>query len=116
VRGREAGLSDDGIDQGERQRGHFESVSWIRWSACLFFICFRIVCLVFIPYLISRVPTDIVCVIDRSGSMSGTNITLCKHTLTFIVSQLKETDNLGVLVSFFRGAIVSFSISRDRYL
>lgn len=47
---------------------------------------------------LNRAPTDIVCVIDRSGSMDGTKIELCRHTLTFVVSQLKETDSLGIVV------------------
>jgi len=47
----------------------------------------------------SRAPIDIVCVIDRSGSMAGQKLELVKKTLSFMVDQLKSEDNLA-LVTF----------------
>lgn len=47
----------------------------------------------------NRAPIDIICVIDRSGSMSGQKIELVKKTLCFMVEQLKELDKIS-LVSF----------------
>eukprot|EP01115_Flamella_aegyptia_P003481 TRINITY_DN1606_c0_g1_i2.p1 TRINITY_DN1606_c0_g1~~TRINITY_DN1606_c0_g1_i2.p1 ORF type:complete len:86 (-),score=17.34 TRINITY_DN1606_c0_g1_i2:118-375(-) len=35
-----------------------------------------------------RSPLDLICVVDRSGSMSGSKIELTKQTLEFVVSQL----------------------------
>ena len=42
-------------------------------------------------------PLDIVCVVDHSGSMSGTKMALLHKTLNFIVSQMKSTDRLGIV-------------------
>lgn len=44
----------------------------------------------------SRAPVDIICVIDRSGSMSGERIILAKRTLEFIVNNLTASDRLAV--------------------
>lgn len=46
-----------------------------------------------------RVPLDLICVVDQSGSMSGEKINLLKRTLNYIVEQLNENDRLAV-VSF----------------
>jgi Mg-chelatase subunit ChlD len=46
----------------------------------------------------SRAPIDIVCVIDRSGSMAGTKLDLVKKTLSFMVDQLKDEDNLSLVL------------------
>jgi Mg-chelatase subunit ChlD len=40
----------------------------------------------------SRSACDIVCVIDRSGSMGGEKIELVKKTLIFMLDQLKDDD------------------------
>jgi len=45
-----------------------------------------------------RAPIDIVCVIDKSGSMSGEKIELMKKTLLFMVEQLKEMDKLSLVL------------------
>ncbi|KAG2381503.1 hypothetical protein C9374_006492 [Naegleria lovaniensis] len=47
----------------------------------------------------SHTPADIVCVIDKSGSMSGEKITLVKDTLDFVIGALGPKDRLSI-VSF----------------
>lgn len=44
-----------------------------------------------------RAPVDIVAVIDKSASMKGEKITLVKHILQFILSQLNEHDRLSII-------------------
>jgi len=51
----------------------------------------------------SRVPIDLVCVVDQSGSMSGEKMILLKQTLIYIVEQLNELDRLAI-VSFNKDA------------
>jgi len=46
----------------------------------------------------NRAPIDIVCVIDKSGSMSGEKIELMKKTLLFMVEQLKAIDNISLVL------------------
>ena len=47
----------------------------------------------------ARVPVDVVCVLDRSGSMSGEKLNLCKKTLVFLISNvLSSADRLGLVV------------------
>jgi Mg-chelatase subunit ChlD len=55
----------------------------------------------------SRAPIDIVCVIDKSGSMAGSKMNLLKETLKFLVEQLKEEDQL---------ALVGFDTQVDTHL
>ena len=57
-----------------------------------------------------RKAVDIVCVIDKSGSMSGNPMQLVKETLSFMVSQLKEGDRLS-LVTFGDGATLVFGLT-----
>jgi len=45
----------------------------------------------------SRVPIDLVCVVDQSGSMAGEKINLLKKTLTYITEQLNEFDRLAII-------------------
>ncbi|CAF3700286.1 unnamed protein product [Rotaria sordida] len=45
----------------------------------------------------SRVPIDLVCVVDQSGSMSGDKIVLLKQTLIYIVEQMNEFDRLAII-------------------
>eukprot|EP00795_Rhopilema_esculentum_P005872 gene5872-11198_t len=45
----------------------------------------------------SRAPIDIVAVIDKSGSMSGTKLQLVKTTMEFVVGQLKSDDRLSIV-------------------
>lgn len=45
----------------------------------------------------SRAPIDIVCVIDKSGSMRGDKIELVKKTLIFMVDQLKPCDRIALI-------------------
>jgi Mg-chelatase subunit ChlD len=47
----------------------------------------------------SRVPIDLVCVVDQSGSMGGQKMALLKQTLVYIVEQMSELDRLAI-VSF----------------
>ncbi|CAF3979495.1 unnamed protein product [Rotaria sordida] len=47
--------------------------------------------------LSSRVPIDLVCVVDQSGSMSGEKIALLKQTLVYIVEQMNELDRLAII-------------------
>jgi Mg-chelatase subunit ChlD len=58
----------------------------------------------------SRKSVDIVCVIDKSGSMSGEPMKLVKETLMFMVSQLKDGDKLSV-VTFGDDAYLEFSLT-----
>jgi len=44
-----------------------------------------------------REPVDLIMVVDRSGSMSGTPIRLVKEALKFIVGQLNEKDRFSVV-------------------
>ena len=46
----------------------------------------------------ARPTTDIVLVIDRSGSMNGDKFRLVKHSVNFILSQLDMRDRLAVVV------------------
>lgn len=45
----------------------------------------------------ARKPLDIVVVLDRSGSMSGGKLDMCKKTCDFLLSELKPMDRLGVV-------------------
>ena len=47
----------------------------------------------------TRIPLDLVAVVDRSGSMSGPKLALVKQGLQFIIKQMSENDTLG-LVTF----------------
>lgn len=47
----------------------------------------------------SRLPIDLICVVDQSGSMGGVKINLLKQTLNYIIEQLTELDRLAI-VSF----------------
>ena len=47
--------------------------------------------------VVVRPNVDIVCVIDRSGSMAGSKIDLTRTALKFVVSQLRASDRLSVI-------------------
>jgi len=47
----------------------------------------------------ARKPVDLVVVLDRSGSMAGSKLELCKSTVEFLVRELAPHDRLG-LVSY----------------
>ncbi|CAF1185361.1 unnamed protein product [Adineta ricciae] len=47
----------------------------------------------------TRVPIDLVCVVDQSGSMAGDKLTLLRQTLVYITEQLNDLDRLAI-VSF----------------
>ena len=47
--------------------------------------------------LSSRVPIDLVCVVDQSGSMSGVKMFLLKKTLVYITEQLTDRDRLAII-------------------
>lgn len=44
-----------------------------------------------------RVPIDLICVVDQSGSMGGEKIRLLKQTLIYITEQLNELDRLSII-------------------
>ena len=44
-----------------------------------------------------RTPVDIVCVIDKSGSMSGDKLALLKETLMYLIDQLNSRDRLAII-------------------
>ncbi len=46
---------------------------------------------------LSRVPIDLVCVVDQSGSMSGEKMRLLKQTLVYITEQLNGFDRLAII-------------------
>jgi Mg-chelatase subunit ChlD len=46
----------------------------------------------------TRAPVDIVCVIDKSGSMKGEKIELMKKTLLFMVEQLNGMDRISLVL------------------
>jgi hypothetical protein len=46
-----------------------------------------------------RVPVDLVCIVDQSGSMQGEKIALLKKTLDYIIDQMSPLDRLAI-VSF----------------
>ena len=56
-------------------------------------------------------PIDLLVVFDKSGSMSGSKIELVKHTLKFVVSQLKPSDRI-CLVEFQSSASVIAPFTR----
>ena len=45
----------------------------------------------------SRVPIDLICVVDQSGSMAGEKLALLKQTLIYIVEQMSELDRLAII-------------------
>lgn len=45
-----------------------------------------------------RAPIDLVTVLDVSGSMSGTKLTLLKRAMAFVISNLSPVDRLSVIV------------------
>lgn len=45
-----------------------------------------------------RPPIDLICVIDHSGSMAGTKISLVRDTLKYLVSALSSNDRLSLIV------------------
>eukprot|EP01006_Ploeotia_vitrea_P043882 TRINITY_DN66785_c6_g2_i2.p1 TRINITY_DN66785_c6_g2~~TRINITY_DN66785_c6_g2_i2.p1 ORF type:complete len:747 (+),score=67.21 TRINITY_DN66785_c6_g2_i2:113-2353(+) len=45
----------------------------------------------------NRPPVRVSAVIDRSGSMRGTKMTLVKETMSFVIDNLKDRDELGVI-------------------
>jgi len=55
----------------------------------------------------SRSPVDVVCAVDVSGSMAGVKLQLVTRSLEFMVSVLKPTDRLAVVV-FSDGARLCF--------
>jgi Mg-chelatase subunit ChlD len=44
-----------------------------------------------------RAPVDILCCVDRSGSMAGEKLELVKVALRFMLTQLKSTDRMGIV-------------------
>uniref|UniRef100_A0A7S3JX01 VWFA domain-containing protein n=1 Tax=Aureoumbra lagunensis TaxID=44058 RepID=A0A7S3JX01_9STRA len=45
-----------------------------------------------------RPPVDVVLVLDRSGSMAGGKLTLCKKTIDLLINELKPNDRFGLVV------------------
>lgn len=58
-----------------------------------------------------RAGLDIVCVIDKSGSMSGAKIDLVRRTLDFMVDQLKKKDRIS-LVAFDSSVATQLPLTR----
>ncbi|CAF4332728.1 unnamed protein product, partial [Adineta steineri] len=46
---------------------------------------------------LSRVPIDLICVVDQSASMSGAKMILLKETLIYITEQLTDFDRLAII-------------------
>jgi len=44
-----------------------------------------------------RVPVDLICIVDQSGSMGGSKIHLLKDTLNYIVDQTSVLDRLSII-------------------
>eukprot|EP00698_Gefionella_okellyi_P024946 TRINITY_DN8977_c0_g1_i1.p1 TRINITY_DN8977_c0_g1~~TRINITY_DN8977_c0_g1_i1.p1 ORF type:complete len:647 (+),score=120.23 TRINITY_DN8977_c0_g1_i1:759-2699(+) len=59
----------------------------------------------------NRVPLDLVAVVDRSNSMTGSKLLLLKQTLQFVVRQLSDNDRFSI-VSFDRFAYVVTGLRR----
>jgi len=57
-----------------------------------------------------RAPIDLVCVIDKSGSMGGEKIRLVKESLLFMIDQLKSGDRLSI-VSFDSSVKVEINLT-----
>jgi len=57
-----------------------------------------------------RAPLDLLCIVDRSGSMSGSGIRLVKETLDFILSNLQENDCFS-LISYANDVTVDFGLN-----
>lgn len=57
-----------------------------------------------------RAPIDLICVIDKSGSMAGNKIELVKKSILFTLDQLSENDKLGI-VTFDSEVSVELSIT-----
>lgn len=45
----------------------------------------------------NRTAIDLVCIIDKSGSMRGKKIKLVHETLEFIIEQLNENDRISII-------------------
>jgi len=45
-----------------------------------------------------RAPLDLICVIDHSGSMSGTKIELVKNTFNYLLRYLNDYDRLSIII------------------
>jgi len=58
-----------------------------------------------------RAPLDLVCVIDRSGSMSGPKLQLSKETLNFTIRQLQAKDRLAI-VSYDHAVAVDLGLTQ----
>jgi Mg-chelatase subunit ChlD len=59
----------------------------------------------------SRSPLDLVAVIDVSGSMAGSKLSLAKDALRFVVKNLKPTDSLA-LVSYHSSVKTEFAFTK----
>lgn len=46
---------------------------------------------------LDRKPVDLVVVLDRSGSMSGSKLELCKKTIEFLIRELSPKDRLSIV-------------------
>ncbi|KAL5515925.1 hypothetical protein EMCRGX_G001170 [Ephydatia muelleri] len=57
----------------------------------------------------TRVPIDVVAVIDVSGSMAGAKLELVKKTLLFVIDQLKECDRFS-LVTYDTNVYLKFGM------
>jgi len=62
------------------------------------------------PSLVERAPIDLVCVVDKSGSMQGEKLRLVKEACLFIVEELKEGDHF-CLVTYDDNITVDFPLA-----
>ena len=58
-----------------------------------------------------RPSVDLICVIDKSGSMSGEKINLVRETLDYLLTLLNENDRIS-LVEFASGASRMIPLTR----
>jgi len=58
-----------------------------------------------------RVPIDLICVIDKSGSMTGTKLDLVKKTMDFVFRQLSSDDRFA-LVTYDSGVTTDLALTK----
>lgn len=54
-----------------------------------------------------RQPIDLVCVVDKSGSMQGEKIELLRETLEFVTRQLGDADRFSIVQFSSRAEVVT---------
>ena len=72
--------------------------AYVPTSACETAVCVTINAAA-VPAVVRRLPLDVVVVLDRSSSMAGSKIALCKATVSFLLDELRPCDRIA-LVSY----------------